>query len=84
MIITVAVRELRGIIDGPMILIRFGSSGTPNHAVDAGDVVVADETIKVDQNPDAFIDVDPHTVDFETRYRASKPVKPNAQLTDIV
>lgn len=80
----VAIREIRGIIDGPMVVIRFGSSGTHNKEVEAGDVVIADETIRVDQNPDVFIDADPLAFSVEERYRASKPVRPNAELSDIV
>jgi uridine phosphorylase len=48
-----AVRELRAIVEGPMVIVRLGSCGSPHADCVVGSTVIADKCIRVDQNVEA-------------------------------
>ena len=49
------VREAREIIQGPMIIIRFGTCGSLDPSDNIGDFIVTEKACLVTRNVDAFI-----------------------------
>lgn len=66
-----------------MIVVRFGSSGSPHSECPVGTIVVGDEFIGLNQNPDAFLE-EPKSTDIGELYRMTKSVKPDEKLTNLV
>jgi len=76
------VRETRGIVEGPMAIVRFGSCGIIDPDINVGSVCVASDAIMVTRNPDHFhYDDDAKEVH---PYRFSRPVKSHKGLSDIL
>jgi len=48
------VRESRAIVDGPLVIIRLGTCGTPVADIPVGSLVVAKSSVLVRRNPDGF------------------------------
>lgn len=48
------IRELRAIVDGPMVVVRLGTCGTPQKDIKVGDICIATEGYMVLRNPDGF------------------------------
>ena len=49
------LREVRAVTEGPLCVVRYGTCGGLQHArAGVGAVVVADESVMVQRNPDAF------------------------------
>lgn len=78
-----AVREIRAIVDGTMLVIRLGSAGSPNPRCYPGTVVVSSAAIRCEQNLEAF-DYKKEIAsknDFSKYYLFSKPVQASSELT---
>ncbi|KAL0230247.1 hypothetical protein PCE1_003808 [Barthelona sp. PCE] len=76
-----AVRELRAIVDGPMVIIRLGTCGSPRADSRLGDIAIGRETRGIYRNPDAFRPGAP--ADME-KYHITLPAKGCDRLSDIV
>jgi uridine phosphorylase len=73
------VREVRSVVDGPMVVVRFGSCGALGRA-DLGQVAVAREgSIMITRNPDHFV-LDPAI----PPYSFSAVVHPDERLSNVV
>lgn len=76
------VRETRAIVEGPMVIVRFGTCGGIQPDVPPGSVVVSSHgSVAVVRNPDAFF-VDA-AVDAE-HYRVSRVMPASAPLSKSV
>ena len=74
------IREVRSITDGPLKIIRFGSCGTLDAALNVGSIIVADSCCMVSRNPDYF-----HSNPGECDpYFISSPVKSSKVLTETL
>lgn len=80
-----AVRELRAVVDGPLVIVRLGSCGSPSPACPVGTTVVASSAVRVDQIPEALWTADnsPQHDAFKY-YRVSPEVTPDAQLHKLL
>lgn len=75
-----AIREIRAITEGPLNIIRLGSCGTPQEKITIGSVVVADRSIAILTNPDAYRDPS-----IKTRcFIFTLPCTANAQLHKLL
>lgn len=45
-----AVREMRALVDGDMVIIRLGTAGSPNKNCQAGTMAVSTECVRIEQN----------------------------------
>lgn len=45
-----AVREMRALVDGDMVIIRLGTAGSPNKLCKAGTMAVSTECMRIEQN----------------------------------
>jgi len=72
------VRECRAVIDGTMVVIRYGTCGTPQPSIPIGSVVVTETSVLVRRNPDHFLN--PQT----PAYEISLPVGADTALTDLL
>jgi uridine phosphorylase len=80
-----AVRELRAVVDGPLVIVRLGSCGSPSPQCPVGTTVAASRAVRVDQIPDALWEEDTSPQhDALKYYRISPEVKPDAQLHSIL
>lgn len=84
------VREVRAVVDGPMVIMRFGTCGTVDPTVKVGTIAVCAEAVAITRNVDAFIEEHESgatntagrpATDF---YYISRPVKPDPELHDMV
>ncbi len=72
-----AVKEIRGITEGPLEIIRLGSCGTPREDISIGTVVVAKESYMIQTNYSAYQD----NADFEDNcFIITKPIAPDSAL----
>ncbi len=84
------VREVRAVVDGPMVIMRFGTCGTVDPSVKVGTIAVCAEAVAITRKVDAFIEEhESGSVTTAARpatdfYHISKPVKPDAELHDMV
>jgi len=77
----IMIRELRGVVSGPMLVIRYGTCGGVHPDVTVGSVCVASSARYIYRNPDAFR----KNADSKLRkYIFSEPVDPDAQLTEAL
>ncbi|KAJ1984289.1 hypothetical protein H4R34_000757 [Dimargaris verticillata] len=71
------VREVRAVVEGPMVIIRLGSCGTSGRA-QLGDIIVPDQAIAVTRNYDYFL------TGHGEAYHLTKPVACDVQLGQAV
>jgi uridine phosphorylase len=80
------VRESRAVVDGPMIMIRFGTCGSINPNFRIGSIAVCTESIGVFRNYDAFHFENQSllktTSSLGTYYLATRPIQPDRQLCE--
>jgi uridine phosphorylase len=78
-----AVREMRALVDGEMVMIRLGTAGSPHKDCKPGSMVVSTETVRIEQNLNS-VDYDhPHKeVNWKDGYLISKPAPASASLTN--
>lgn len=72
------VRECMYVVDGPTCIIRLGTCGTPHPDVEIGTFLLADESIAVTTNYDAFHG---EGTDY---YNVSLPIKGDKDLVETV
>lgn len=87
-----AIREIRALVDGLLVVIRLGTAGSPNPKCHPGTVVVSSEAVRVEQNLSAFDyktikDPQPNTPEealesFKKFYTVSPPAPADKNLTD--
>jgi uridine phosphorylase len=84
------VREVRAVVEGPMVIMRFGTCGTVDPAVKVGTIAVCAEAVAITRNVDAFSEEHENgatttaarpATDF---YYISRPVKPDPELHDML
>jgi len=82
------IRECRAVIDGPMVVIRFGTCGTPQSVVPVGSLMVADTSILIRRNPDHWADeangLEGNKASSPAPYDISRPVSADQQLSDLL
>ncbi len=83
------VREVRAVVDGPMVIMRFGTCGTVDPNVKVGTIAVCAEAVSITRNFDAFSEEHESGVESHGRpatdfYYISRPVKPDPELHDMV
>jgi len=78
------VRECRAIVDGPMVILRFGTCGTLQPTVPIGSIVVADSSILIRRNPDHWFLTHQPSAAVPPPYDYSKPVSADIQLSQIL
>lgn len=76
-----AVRELRALVDGTMIMIRLGTCGSPHHDAKAGSVVVSHETVRLVQSLNIDYEHPEKGGPWQEKYELSKPAPSSAQMT---
>ncbi|PRP82227.1 hypothetical protein PROFUN_06239 [Planoprotostelium fungivorum] len=75
------VRECRAVVEGPMVIMRFGTCGTPQTHIPIGSVVVASEgSIFIRRNPDAW-EQDGSWDEKESKYIFSKVVRSDPEIS---
>lgn len=72
------VRETRAVVDGPMVIIRFGTCGALQQSIPIGSIVVADSSILIRRNPDHWAPTDGTP---PAPYDLSKPVSSDPELS---
>lgn len=82
------VRECRAIVDGPMVIARFGTCGTPQTAIPIGSICVASKgSLCATRNYDAFIekkeDKDGHPKALHY-YSLTRVVPADDQLSNLI
>lgn len=73
--IDLAIREIRAVTKGPLMMVRLGTCGTPRKDVPIGSVVVADRSYGVTTNYDAY-----HTANRGPYFSFSHPLDPDESL----
>jgi uridine phosphorylase len=77
----IMIRELRGVVSGPMLVIRYGTCGGVHPDATVGSVCVASSARCIYRNPDAFR----KNADSKLKkYIISEPVDPDAELTEAL
>jgi len=75
------VRETRAVIEGPMVVLRFGTCGALQQSIPIGSIVVADTSILIRRNPDHWSPTD----STSTRpYDFSKSVSSDLDLSKLL
>jgi len=78
------LREARAIIDGPMVVIRLGTCGTPNPNLAIGSIAVAKESVMCYQKFEQFYSdeiKEPKALDY---YHLTKPIPCDEVLTELL
>lgn len=83
------VRECRAVVNGPMVVIRFGTCGTPQENVSIGSISVADQSVLIQRNPDFWQEpLSPDngaTITNPSKpYFISRPVKSDRELSNLL
>lgn len=74
-----AVRELRAIVEGPLLLMRLGTCGTPAANVSIGSIIVARQSFAITTNYDAYIK------DSELdKFTFSAPLRANEHMNEVL
>jgi uridine phosphorylase len=77
----IMIRELRGVVSGPLLVVRYGTCGGVHPEATVGSVAVATSARYIYRNPDAFR----KNADSKLKkYIFSEPVEPDAQLTEAL
>jgi uridine phosphorylase len=77
-----AVREMRALVDGPMLMIRLGTAGSPHRDCRPGTVVVSSSTVRIEQNLASVDYSNPAApVAWKDAYMISKPAPADEELT---
>jgi len=72
------VRECRAVVEGTMVIIRFGTCGTLQPTIPIGSIVVADTSTLIRRNPDHWTQSD----NAPPPYDISKPVASDTALSE--
>ena len=79
------VRETRGVVSGPMAIVRFGSCGVVQADTTPGSICVATEgSISVSRNVDAYLSPESLSNGTGNGYNLSLPVPAHAGLSDLL
>ncbi|KAI9138140.1 nucleoside phosphorylase domain-containing protein [Paraphysoderma sedebokerense] len=91
------IREIRAVVDGPLVIIRFGTCGSIRKDAVAGDLIVAEESCICRRNYDFELteegtnELNVNERAFELMmqegkgpYHISKPVKADSELTELL
>jgi uridine phosphorylase len=73
------VREASAVVDGDMVIIRFGTCGSLIKTIPIGGIGIANESISIVRDPDAF---DGDEGEDLPRYRISKPIKAHSDVVE--
>lgn len=73
-----AVRELRALVDGTMVMIRLGTCGSPHHDARPGSVVVSHSTVRIEQSLNIDYDHPEKAGPWDEKYLVSKPAPASA------
>lgn len=77
-----AVREMRALVDGDMVIIRLGTAGSPHRDCHPGTMVVSSETVRIEQNLASTDYSNPSAPrSWKDAYMISKPAPADAGLT---
>ena len=75
-----AIREIRAITEGPLWIIRLGSSGTPRIDISIGTVVVANQSYGIITDYDAYYSESPTDQSSLDFFKVTHPIKPDSHL----
>jgi len=81
------VREARAVVDGKMVMARFGTCGSPQEHIPIGTVVATPSAVLVTRNVDAFQDESKKKEENKKAldyYDVSKPISSDATLTKLI
>lgn len=78
-----AVREMRALVDGQMVIIRLGTAGSPHRDCRPGTMVVSSETVRIEQNLEKVDYSNPAApVSWKDAFLISKPAPSDSDLTN--
>jgi len=76
------IREGRHIVHGPLSIVRLGTCGTPKQDIPVGTILVANSSVSVITNYDAYHS--DGTNENSLPFIISKPIKPDQKLTQAL
>lgn len=77
------IREMRAVVDGPMVIVRLGTCGTPKEDISVGDICIATEGYMVLRNPDGFSRRIPEST-RPNKYVITEAIPSNEKLTHLL